>query len=450
MIIILIAVLAISVASYFVCDLYFKKNETVKQINLVARIIFSTTLILSNLFISCIILLVFNIDSFQSNTTDLYLWKIFLILLCFIFFYLLPFYFLLKIIDYKTNKGIIKIIYIYSLYLILSNIIYNFYKGIHEQKIFDINFYFNYIKILEFLSFLGNIIQAINCSYNHITNLSILLIYPILKKLHVIEKKDDSIKKKISDVNDEISLRESKLNEKNNNNNKIIMDEIESLKSVQLSYEYQLNTGTRKEQKSQVLQEVKFNEILSLIKIIQALYFLINNFLRFFIFDYTSYTRPIDINKASFIRVISGFLFLSFSDGFIKFSEQVYSIILVILLFNYNIDVSDSRIIGSISVIFSWMKNYIKKSNIFELEIILSCVFISSYYIVTGLFVVNSIIYFSFQDKLRRILFTDFDYEKMCWYYDCLYVLACSFFIVKEVIEYTSIINVKGNLKKIE
>ena len=51
--------------------------------------------------------------------------------------------------------------------------------------------------------------------------------------------------------------------------------------------------------------------------------------------------------------------------------------------------------------------------------------------------------YTNFRDKLYRYLFPGFDFENLHWYYDCSYVLGASFFIVKEIVEYSTIVSQK-------
>lgn len=462
MLLIIIILSIVAGLSFYLCNRYFDKNETVKQSQLITRIIFMVTLILSNLFIFCIILLVLNVDSFQTKSSNILFWNIFLVVFTICFYYLIPLYFFFSFINWKTLKGILSITGLYFLYLILSNIIYNFYRDNQEKYLFDFGFYTSYTKLLEYLSFFGNIISATNCSYNHVFNVSIFLVYPLLKKNNLINKRDDEIKKRLENINDQISLKETKLIEMIEMNNKStvstdsnnsldisssilsmplaksIQSEIDSLKSVQLSYEYQLGIGAKKEKNSKYEGIVMF--IVAQIKIVQSLFFIITNVIRCLTYDYEYFNKPVDLNRKSFVKVASSFSFFTIPEGLIKFVEQLISLVLVFMLFVFNISVSDTRIIGCISVIFTSLKDKVKKNNFIDLELIVACICISSYYLVCGLFVVNSMPHFDFQDKLHRILFPGFDYGKICWYYDCPYVLGLSFFVTKEIIEYSNII----------
>ena len=85
-----------------------------------------------------------------------------------------------------------------------------------------------------------------------------------------------------------------------------------------------------------------------------------------------------------------------------------------------------------ISYIFSYVKN---KLTWFDVQLLIVCIMIFSYYLVCGLLVVNSMPNLVFKDKLHRYLYPGFDFENLHWYYDCPYVIAASFFIMKETSE---------------
>jgi hypothetical protein len=207
------------------------------------------------------------------NNLDLLLWKFFLIIFSIFFYYFLPFYLFYNLFDHSNLKGIYQTIGIFILHLILSNILYKFFKGTYEESIFEFNFYINHLKILEYLAFLGDIFNGISGAYTAVTNISSFLIYPLLNRKNLINQNNLDIKKKLEEINDKISLQQIKLNElmggKNdelemNNNSlntmassstlsqsqKSIKSELDSLNSVKLSYEYQLGIGTRKKEKS--------------------------------------------------------------------------------------------------------------------------------------------------------------------------------------------------------
>ena len=161
-----------------------------------------------------------------------------------------------------------KIIYIYIFYLVSSNIIYRFFNFSYEKSIFKFGFYFSNSNILEYLAFIANLFNAISCAYNAVTNISSLLIYPILKKKKLLKNNDASIKKNLDDINSQIDSEEARLNElniesnelkkeseKNNNNltrrkslkdsKKNVINKLNELKSIQISYEFQLNVKTK-------------------------------------------------------------------------------------------------------------------------------------------------------------------------------------------------------------
>ena len=105
-----------------------------------------------------------------------------------------------------------------------------------------------------------------------------------------------------------------------------------------------------------------------------------------------------------------------------------------------NWSVSRDRIMECISYIFSYLKN---KITWYDVQLLIVSVMIFSYYLICGLLVVNSMPNVIFKDKLHRYLFPGFDFENLHWYYDCPYVLSVSFFIMKEIVEYSNIISVK-------
>jgi len=168
----------ISYACYILCNKSFLVKEEFKNVERSTIIIFQISFILSNLVISFIILYAI----FPINTFDMFLWKFFLTLFSLYFFYFLPFYLIYKTFDHSNKKGLNKIIYIYIFYLVSSNIIYRFFNFSYEKSIFKFGFYFSNSNILEYLAFIANLFNAISSAYNAVTNISSLLIYPILKK----------------------------------------------------------------------------------------------------------------------------------------------------------------------------------------------------------------------------------------------------------------------------
>ena len=449
----------ISYACYILCNKSFLVKEEFKNVERSTIIIFQISFILSNLVISFIILYAI----FPINTFDMFLWKFFLTLFSLYFFYFLPFYLIYKTFD-SNKKGLNKIIYIYIFYLVSSNIIYRFFNFSYEKSIFKFGFYFSNSNILEYLAFIANLFNAISCAYNAVTNISSLLIYPILKKKKLLKNNDASIKKNLDDINSQIDSEEARLNElniesnelkkeseKNNNNltrrkslkdsKKNVINKLNELKSIQISYEFQLNVKTKKENE---IQDKSFiTIIINLIKIIQGLAFLYSGAVRCFTLDYSYFSQPLDLNEKSiFYNLLKApyFKFLHFSDGFISFLEQAYSLILVFMIFSTNFSVSKDRLMNCINYVFSFFKKN-KKTN--DVEIIFFSFFIFSYYLICGLLVVNSMKYIYFRDKLHKYLFPGFDFENLHWHYDGPYVLGAAFFIVKEIVEYSNIVSPK-------
>ena len=450
----------ISYACYILCNKSFLVKEEFKNVERSTIIIFQISFILSNLVISFIMLYAI----FPINTFDMFLWKFFLTLFSLYFFYFLPFYLIYKTFDHSNKKGLNKIIYIYIFYLVSSNIIYRFFNFSYEKSIFKFGFYFSNSNILEYLAFIANLFNAISCAYNAVTNISSLLIYPILKKKKLLKNNDASIKKNLDDINSQIDSEEARLNElniesnelkkeseKNNNNltrrkslkdsKKNVINKLNELKSIQISYEFQLNVKTKKE--NEIQDKSIITIIINLIKIIQGLAFLYSGAVRCFTLDYSYFSQPLDLNEKSiFYNLLKApyFKFLHFSDGFISFLEQAYSLILVFMIFSTNFSVSKDRLMNCINYVFSFFKKN-KKTN--DVEIIFFSFFIFSYYLICGLLVVNSMKYIYFRDKLHKYLFPGFDFENLHWHYDGPYVLGAAFFIVKEIVEYSNIVSPK-------
>ena len=434
---------------FYLCDkIFFKKEEVIKSSSM-TRIVFRTTFIMSNLVLSFIIFQVL----LTINETDLKLWRFFLIIISIFFYYFLPFYLIYHLFDHRSKKGIFQIIGTFFIHLILSNILYEFFKRSYEESIFEFNFYFNYLKILEYLAFIGDLFNGISGAYNAVNNISSFLVYPILKKRNLIKEDNLEIKKKLEEVNDKISFQQIKLNELNEENKadiessnnstlsqsqRSIQSEIDQLKNIQLSYEYQLGVGTRKNEKSK--QEGKITKVINIIKVIQGFVFLSTAFLRCLTLDYSLFNTPVNLEQDSIIQTIHKFSLIKFSKGFITFIEQTISLSLVFVLFGMNWSVSRDRIMEVISYVFSYLKN---KLTWYDVQLLIVSVMIFSYYLICGLLVVNSMPNVVFKDKLHRYLFPGFDFENLHWHYDCPYVLAATFFIIKEIIEYTNIISLK-------
>ena len=443
------------ISFYFCKKIFFQKEEVIKSNN-ITRIIFQITFVISNLILSFIILQLL----ITINDSDLLFWQFFLTIFSIFFYYLLPLYLIYNLFDHTNIKGISKIAGVYFLHLILSNILYKFFKGSYEESIFEFNFYFNHLKLLEYLAFIGDLFNGVSGAYNAVNNISSYLIYPLLKRRNLINTETTEIKKQLEEINDKISLQQTKLNElnieiNNNSNNestlntsstpsslshsqKSIQSELDSLKSIQLSYEYKLGIGTKKDEKSK--QDGNITKIINSIKVAQGCFFLLTAFLRILTLDYSDFNNPVDLKQESIIQTLHRFSIIKFPHGFINFIEQIISLSLVFVLFGMNWSVSRDRIMECISYVFSYLKN---KTTWYDVQLLIVCIMIFSYYLICGLLIINSMPNLVFKDKLHRYLFPGFDFENLHWYYDCPYILAASFFIMKEIIEYSNIISFK-------
>ena len=460
MVINLIILIIISIISYKICNKSFLEKEELKGINRWTVIIFQISFILSNIVITFIILYII----LPVNNYDIILWKLFLTFFSFFFFYFLPFYLIFNLYDRKNKSGIYKIISTYIFYLISSNIIFRFFNGTYEKSIFKFNFYYNYSNILEYLAFIGDLFNGVSCAYNAVNNISSLLIYPLLKRRKFVNNSDTSIKKNLEEINSKIFAEEAKLNElnleenelKNNKNNDTFKEKskdvsksrqnlekkLQRLKSIQLSYEFQLDVTTKKE--NRIKQKDILTIIFNIIKIIQGFVFLFTGIMRCFLMDYSYYNYPINLEEKSSIHDLLRtpyIKFVHFSDGFIMFVEQVYSLTIIFIMFSINLSVIRDRLMGCISYVFSYLKE--NKTRLYDVQMLVFSFLIFSYYLVCGLLIVNSMKYIHFRDRLHRYLFPGFDFENLHWYYDCPYVLAASFFIAKEIVEYSNIISTK-------
>lgn len=456
MVISLILLCIIGGISFYSCrKIFFDKEEVIKS-NSITQIILQITFVMSNLILSFVIIQLL----LTINESDLKLWKLFLFIISIFFYYLLPLYLIYNLFDHSKIKGISQIIGVYVLHLILSNILYRFFKGTYEESLFEFNFYINQLNILEYLAFIGDLFNGVSGAYNAVNNISSFLIYPLLKRRNLINPENSGIKKKLEEINDKISLKQIKLNELNQGKNsdleqnnsslntsissslseskRSLQNEIEKLKSIQLSYEYQLGVGKRKDEKSK--QEGKIKKILNLIKVIQGFVFITSAYLRILTLDYSDFNQPVNLKEESIVKTIHKFSIIKFPNFFIEFIEQIISLTLVFVLFGMNWSVSRDRIMECISYVFSYLKNKVAWYNV---QLLIVCVMIFSYYLICGILVSNSMPNVVFKDKLHRYLYPGFDFENLHWYYDCPYVLAASFFIMKEIIEYSNIISTK-------
>ena len=445
MIISFILLCVIAGVCFYLCDKIFFNKEEVMRSSSLTRIVFRATFIMSNLILSFVIFQIL----LPTNDYDLKLWRFFLIIISIFFYYFLPLYLIYHLFDHSSLKGNLQIFGLFLVHLIVSNILYKFFKRTYEESIFEFDFYINYLKILEYLAFIGDLFNGVSGAYTAVNNISSFLVYPLLKRKNLINEDSGELQKKLDEVNDKISLQQSKLNQLNEEgksdvinkeqSQRSIQNELDLLKNIQLSYEYQLGVGARKNEKAK--QEGKITKILNIIKVIQGFVFLSTAFLRCLTLDYSLFNTPINLKEDSIIKTLHKFSIIKFSLGFINFIEQTISLTLVFVLFGMNWSVSRDRIMECISFVFSYVKN---KITWYDVQLLIVSVMIFSYYLICGLLVVNSMPNAVFKDKLHRFLFPGFDFEHLHWYYDCPYVLAASFFIVKELIEYTNIISFKS------
>ena len=155
--------------------------------------------------------------------------------------------------------------------------------------------------------------------------------------------------------------------------------------------------------------------------------FLYSGAVRCFTLDYSYFSQPLDLNEKSiFYNILKApyFKFLYFSDGFISFLEQAYSLILVLMIFSTNFSVSKDRLMNYINYVFSYFKKN-KKTN--DVQIIFFSFFIFSYYLISGLLVINSMKYIYFRDKFHKYLFPIFVFENLHWHYDGIIKLLFSY-----------------------
>ena len=190
-------------ACFYLCDkIFFQKEEVIRSSSM-TQIVFRTTFIMSNLILS--------FELFQIllsiNESDLKLWRFFLTIISIFFYYCLPLYLIYNLFDHRNVKGILQIIGFFFLHLVLSNILYRFFKRTYEESIFEFDFYINYLKILEYLAFIGDIFNGVNGAYTAVYNISSFFVYPLLKRRHLINEDNLEIKKKLDEVNDKISLK---------------------------------------------------------------------------------------------------------------------------------------------------------------------------------------------------------------------------------------------------
>ena len=125
MVISIILLILVGGISFYVANkAFFSKEEIIKS-NPFTGIIFQITFVISNLILAFdIIQLILTI-----NEWDLSLWKFLLIFFSIFFYYFLPLYLVYNLFDHSKLKGILQIVGIFLAHLILSNILYKFFKG---------------------------------------------------------------------------------------------------------------------------------------------------------------------------------------------------------------------------------------------------------------------------------------------------------------------------------
>ena len=426
------------VCFYFGEKAFFKKEDLEKASKL-TLIVFRISFIMSNFILSFLIFQLL----ISVKDSELILWKLFLTVFSIFFYYILPYYITLHLFDYSLRNGKRNIIISYSCYLILSNILYQFFKGSYRIYLFDFNFYFNYIKILEFLAFIGDLINGINGAYTATFNISSFFVYPLLKRMKLVSKDNLKLKNKLEEVKNEISLKANQLKDSIGNNdnlnlNKNIEDELESLNKIRYAYELELSIYEQKEEKSKQIGTIE--KLINIIKVGQGSVFILTAFLRCFTLNYQSLNEPINLNDESIIKIIHKFLFFRLPNGFINFVERFSSLTLVLILFNLNYTVSKDRIMDILTFIFSYAKN---KEAWHDIKLLVVCLISFSYYLICSLLVVNSMLNMEYKDILHRYLFPGFDFSNLHWYYDISYVLSATYLIGKEFVEYTNLISNK-------
>ena len=131
MIILIILLSIIGGISYYVCEKAFFNKEEITKSSPTTRVIFRITFVISNLILSFVILQVI----LTITDSDLLLWKFFLIVFSIFFYYFLPLYLIYNLFDHSNSKGLLQIAGVFFLHLILSNILYKFFKGSYEESI---------------------------------------------------------------------------------------------------------------------------------------------------------------------------------------------------------------------------------------------------------------------------------------------------------------------------
>ena len=101
-----------------------------------------------------------------------------------------------------------------------------------------------------------------------------------------------------------------------------VQSELDKLKNIQQSYEYQINFGTKKSEKSK--QDGKLTKIINIVKVIQGILFIITSFLRILTIDYKWFNEPVDLKEESIIQTIHRFLFFKFIT--FKFLQVCHSL----------------------------------------------------------------------------------------------------------------------------
>ena len=201
--------------SFYACrKIFFEKEEVIKS-KFITQIFLQITFVISNLILSFVILQLL----FSINDSDLKLWNFFQKIFSIFFYYILPNYLIYNLFDHTNMNGILKIIGFILLHLILSNILYNLFKGTYVVSFFDITFYTNHLKLLEYLAFIGDLFNGVSGAYTAVSNISSFLVYPLLIKKNLINPNQSDTKKKLEELNDKTFLQESKIKELIGENN---------------------------------------------------------------------------------------------------------------------------------------------------------------------------------------------------------------------------------------
>lgn len=99
-------------------------------------------------------------------------------------YYIIPFYIILYSIKRNDNKCSLSQFLKYSLYILFSNVLYDFFKG---NEIFSLNLIFNIEFLMEFVSLISIIFTSILNAYSSIQSIFNYIIHPYFLNVNSVE-----------------------------------------------------------------------------------------------------------------------------------------------------------------------------------------------------------------------------------------------------------------------